>query len=296
MKRILAILVLTMLSQSSYAEVTIAVVGVGDDMDLVERWASAEGASVKETRNSQSFRPGDLDAVVVAPRPQTPLAQVASLLHRASAAVIVIDATQGPLPVNREHIVLVRQARVPVTAIMLANVDELHALAPGDAMELLKLEEEEVRYLMASYEVDGQPARLFHDSDIGANAPGNSDGGLRKAAAVIAGISKADDRDPPAGPRREARGHVYLLTEAETNGAAASIAEWAPMVIWSEGSSAPVDVRSATPSGPGDVAEIDIRTQKTFLGEAGSRFLLIRNEAVVGIGVLTEVSRLTSLR
>jgi translation elongation factor EF-Tu-like GTPase len=295
-KQIFIILVLMILGQPLHAEVRIAVVGIDNDMNLIERWASTEGTSVNDTKNSRSFRIDDPNAVVLAPRPETSLAQVASLLYQANAAVIVIDTTQGPLPANREHIMLARQARVPVISIMLANVDELHALAPGDATELLMLEEEEVRFLMAAYELDGGSALLFHDANVGANAPKASAGGLSKAVSVITGISKGGDRNPPAEPQRQARGQVYLLTAAEANGVPASISGSASMVIWSEGSSATVEVTSVTAAAPGDVAEVSIRAQGTFFGQAGSRFVLIKNESVVGLGVLTEVSRFTSPR
>ncbi|MGI9239145.1 MAG: hypothetical protein ACR2QZ_17230 [Woeseiaceae bacterium] len=113
------------LGQPLQAEVRIAVVGTDNAMDLITRWASSEGASVNETKSAQSFRIDNLDAMVLAPRPETSIAQVASLLHQANAAVIVIDATQGPLPINREHIILARQARVPVITIMLRLVRDL---------------------------------------------------------------------------------------------------------------------------------------------------------------------------
>lgn len=296
MKQIFIILVLMILGQSLQAEVRIAVVGVDNDMNLIERWAGFEGTAVRETKSSQSFRVDDLDAFVLAPRPETSLAQVASLLYQASAAVIVIDTTQGPLPANREHLILARQARVPVIAIMLANVDELHALAPGDATELLRLEEEEVRSLMAAYELDGRSALVFHDTNVRANAPKASAGGLSKAASTVAGISRGGDRNPPADPQQQGRGQVYLLTAAEANGAPVSISRSTSMVIWSEGATATVEVTPTRAVAPGGVAEVSIRAESMFLGRAGSRFVLIRDDSVVGLGVLTEVSRFASTR
>ena len=296
MKQIFAIFILMILGQPLHAEVRIAVMGVGNDMNLIERWASFEGSAVRATKSAQSFRVDDLNAYILAPRPETSLAQVASLLYQASAAVIVIDTTQGPLPTNREHIILARQARVPVVAIMLANVDELHALAPGDAADLLMLEEEEVRSVMAAYELDGRSALAFHDSNVGANAPKASAGGLGKAASMVANISRDGDRNPPAEPQQQGRGQVYLLTEAEAKGVPASISGSTPMVIWSDGATATVELTPTRAAAPGDVADVSIRGEHGFLGKAGSRFVLIKDESVVGLGVFTEVSRFTSSR
>ena len=294
MKQICIIALLLTLGQSLQAEVRIAVLGVDNEMDLIERWASAENSSVKESNSSQSFKIDDLNALVLAPRPETSPAQAASLLYQGHAAVIVIDATQGPLPINREHVILASQARVPVISIMLANVDDLHALAPADATGFLRLEEEEVRSLITAYELDGHAALLFHDAKIGANAPKASDGGLSDAASIVAGKSTGSDRAASMEPQRRARGQVYLLTEGEAKGEAASIAGSTSMVIWSGGSSAPVEVTSKRAASPGDIVEISIDAPHMFLGEAGSRFILIKDDSVVGLGVLTEVSRFTS--
>ncbi len=294
MKQICIIVLLLTLAQSLQAEVRIAVLGVDSEMDLMERWASAENSSVKKSKSSQSFKIDDLDALVLAPRPETSPAQVASLLYQGHAAVIVIDATQGPLPINREHVILASQARVPVISIMLANVDDLHALAPADAPEFLRLEEEEVRSLMTAYELDGRAAPLFHDATVGANAPKASDGGLSEAASILASKSTGSDRGASAEPQRKARGQVYLLTEAEANGDTATITGSMSMEIWSGGSSASVEVTSKRAASPGDIVEISINAPRMFLGKAGSRFVLIKDDSVVGLGVLTEVSRFTS--
>lgn len=294
MKQFLALLILMALGQSLHAEIRVAVMGINNDMDLIERWANAEGASARKTKSSSSFRVDDLNALFLAPRPETSLAQVASLLYDASAAVIVIDATQGPLPINREHIILARQARVPVVAIMLANVDDLHALLPEDAREFLVLEEEEVRSVMSAYELDGRSALLFHDSNVRTNAPRASAGGLGEAGPSISRISRGGDRNPRAEPQRQGQAQVYLLTEAETGGATASISKSTPMTIWSEGATANIELTSSPAAAPGDVADVSINAPHMFFGREGSRFVLIKNETLVGIGVLTDVSRFSS--
>jgi translation elongation factor EF-Tu-like GTPase len=48
--------------------------------------------------------------------------------------VIVVDATQGPLPIIREHIQIARQAGVPSLSLLLVNVDQV------DDTQLLALE------------------------------------------------------------------------------------------------------------------------------------------------------------
>lgn len=287
--RVLVVLLLIATGQPVQAQVRIAVLGVGNDMDLVERWAASEGATVDLAEGARYFEFERFSAVALAPGPSTAPADLASLLYRADAAVIVVDATQGPLPINREHIILARQAHVPSVSILLANVDALHEQAPADAESLLRREAAEMRALMTAYGLDGRGALLFHDASDRARAPRGSAGGLDKAGSTLAGIGKRRKRNMIGSMGQQARGQAYLLTDAEANGRGVSIAGSAAMILWSEGASGIVQVSTQVDAGPGDVAAVSIRAQRPIRGAPGSRFVLVERDRVVGIGVLTEV-------
>ena len=62
-------------------------------------------------------------------------------------AILVVAATDGPMPQTREHILLARQVGVPYIVVFLNKCDQL------DDPELLELVEMEVRELLSSYEV-----------------------------------------------------------------------------------------------------------------------------------------------
>src|SRR5205814_4669938 len=66
-------------------------------------------------------------------------------------AILVVAATDGPMPQTREHILLARQVGVPAMVVCLNKVD---AVAAADA-ELLELVELEVRELLSKYEFPG---------------------------------------------------------------------------------------------------------------------------------------------
>lgn len=80
---------------------------------------------------------------------------IASLAQRAKHAVIVVDATQGPLQIIREHILIARQAGVPSLSLLFVNTDRVKD------SELLKMEEQEARALLNTYEMNGDHAALF---------------------------------------------------------------------------------------------------------------------------------------
>ena len=77
-------------------------------------------------------------------------------------AILVVAATDGPMPQTREHILLGRQVGVPRMVAFLNKVDLV------DDDELLELVEMEVRDLLSFYEYDGDNAPVISGSALGA--------------------------------------------------------------------------------------------------------------------------------
>ena len=67
-------------------------------------------------------------------------------------AILVVDASEGPMPQTREHILLARQVGVPAIVVFLNKVDLV------DDKELLDLVEMEVRDLLTKYQFPGDKA------------------------------------------------------------------------------------------------------------------------------------------
>jgi len=77
-------------------------------------------------------------------------------------AILVVAATDGPMPQTREHILLARQVGVPQIVVFMNKVDLV------DDEELLELVELEVRELLSSYEFDGDNIPVVQGSALGA--------------------------------------------------------------------------------------------------------------------------------
>jgi len=77
-------------------------------------------------------------------------------------AILVVAATDGPMPQTREHILLARQVNVPAIVVFINKVDLV------DDEELLDLVEMEVRELLSFYEFDGDNAPVIRGSALGA--------------------------------------------------------------------------------------------------------------------------------
>ncbi|MDP2267773.1 MAG: elongation factor Tu [Deltaproteobacteria bacterium] len=77
-------------------------------------------------------------------------------------AIIVVAATDGPMPQTREHILLARQVGVPHLVVFMNKVDLV------DDEELLELVELEVRELLSKYEFPGDDIPVIRGSALGA--------------------------------------------------------------------------------------------------------------------------------
>ena len=77
-------------------------------------------------------------------------------------AILVVAATDGPMPQTREHILLARQVGVPRLVVFMNKVDMV------DDEELLELVDMEIRDLLSFYDFDGDNSPVVQGSALGA--------------------------------------------------------------------------------------------------------------------------------
>ena len=77
-------------------------------------------------------------------------------------AIIVVAATDGPMPQTREHILLARQVNVPRLVVFMNKCDQV------DDEEMLELVEMDMRELLSQYEYDGDNTPVIRGSALGA--------------------------------------------------------------------------------------------------------------------------------
>ncbi len=104
-------------------------------------------------------------------------------------AILVVAATDGPMPQTKEHILLARQVGVPQIVVFMNKVDLV------DDPELLELVEMEIRELLSSYGFDGDNTPIIQGSATGALA------GDDKWVAKINELMDAVDSYIPLPPR-----------------------------------------------------------------------------------------------
>ena len=77
-------------------------------------------------------------------------------------AILVVSATDGPMPQTREHILLARQVGVPALVVYMNKIDQV------DDKELVELVEMELRELLTSYEFPGDTIPIIKGSALAA--------------------------------------------------------------------------------------------------------------------------------
>ena len=83
-------------------------------------------------------------------------------------AILVVSASDGPMPQTREHILLARQVGVPAIVVFMNKVDQV------DDEELLELVELEIRELLSSYDFPGDDIPIIKGSALAAIEDGDT--------------------------------------------------------------------------------------------------------------------------
>lgn len=100
-------------------------------------------------------------------------------------AILVVAATDGPMPQTREHILLARQVGVPNIVVFMNKVDLV------DDEEMLELVDMEVRELLSSYEYDGDEAAVIQGSALKA-----IEGDANGVAQIVELMNAVDEHIP----------------------------------------------------------------------------------------------------
>src|SRR5512145_1056472 len=99
-------------------------------------------------------------------------------------AILVVAASDGPMPQTREHILLGRQVGIPYMVVYMNKVDLV------DDAELLELVEMEVRELLSSYEYPGDDIPIIKGSALAAMNGTDPDIGEQSIRALMKAVDE----------------------------------------------------------------------------------------------------------
>ena len=120
--------------------------------------------------------------------------------------ILVVSASDGPMPQTREHILLARQVGVPALCVFLNKCDQV------DDPELMELVEMEIRELLTQYEFPGDDIPIIKGSALKALEGDTSDIGV---PAIVELMKQVDAYIPkPDRPVAVSYTHLTLPTKA----------------------------------------------------------------------------------
>lgn len=282
-------LVLVACACVAHAGPKVALIGDEHRGAVLREIAAAERSEVRRRGDIYELAVETVGLTLSSLAPGGGILTLANLLLETEIGLIVVDSTRGPTPAIREHVLVARQARVPMLAVLFANVGDLYARAPQEAGELLAIERGEMRDLLSTYDLNGNASLVFYDArppeatvDVAAHGPRDT---LRT-------LSRFAPRRVPASEMQNAGeiwSAVYLLTEAEADGHAVSLTPEDSVIVWSEGTQSRAKLASVSAYHPGDFREMPLAMEQPLSGREGSRILLVRGDRVVGLGTITQV-------
>ena len=120
-------------------------------------------------------------------------------------AIVVVSATDGPMPQTREHILLARQVEVPSIVVFLNKVDMV------DDPEILELVEMEVRELLSEYDFPGDDIPIIAGSALKAMNCGCGKDTCEACSPIIKLMDAVDSYIPT--PKRETDKPFLLSVE-----------------------------------------------------------------------------------
>ena len=105
-------------------------------------------------------------------------------------AILVVSASDGPMPQTREHILLARQVGLPALVVFLNKTDQV------DDSELIDLVEQEIRELLSKYEFEGDKILIVRGSALQALECGCGKEDCPKCGPIIKLMKSVDENIP----------------------------------------------------------------------------------------------------
>ena len=212
---------------------------------------------------------------------------IASLLSKADSILLAVDATVGPLPVHREHILLARQMHAPTVAIAFTRsklIDDAH---------LLELEELEMRELLNHYGLPGDTAAcVFDHPDARATRNWKT---YKGSAAIFDCMAMVTQRQPVEAPEVTAnhvlaKGYALVPQESFVSSTAAGLRSGSARIILG-GTSIDAKILAEPTISPGQHGELELHLDKPMLLRKGQRFVVLNEGHISGAALIKEIAQ-----
>src|SRR5438105_1099791 len=210
-------------------------------------------------------------------------------------AILVVAATDGPMPQTREHVLLARQVGVPSIVVALNKVDMV------DDPELLELVELEVRELLSEYQFPGDDLPGVRVRGIGAEMFKKLlDQGMAgdNVGLLLRGVEKDEvergqviAKPGSITPHKTFKGEVYVLSKEEGGRHTPFFKGYRPQFYFRTTDVTGVATLPAATEMvmPGDNVTLEIELITPVAMEKGLRFAIREGGKTVGAGTISEI-------
>lgn len=214
----------------------------------------------------------------------------ATQVMTADIALVAVDSTEGPRAEIREHLLIARQARATATHLILTNIEGLRRDAAEQAAQLLDAEISESKALAAAYLRPTAAPEVLFDAEMPGLDELDWPHGLADAARFLAILPKPQRPPRVLEPAHGARIDLYLLTDEERRGRPGPLQAGRKVQLWCEGAISDARMNGIDRLAPGHDGEVLFGFEDALPMAAGSGVLVIRDKAVIGVGVVRIVA------
>jgi translation elongation factor EF-Tu-like GTPase len=259
------------------ATCNVAILGDATRNDLLTSIATAHSATIRISGPRKVVEAGSLRFLS---SDEEQIATQAGLAWDADLILLAVDATQGPLPVHPEHVLVSRQMAVPTVVIAFTKSRAV------DDPELLELEELEMRELLNKYALPGDTAPCVFDHQATKIPPGSkASKGPIQIVTSLGAVAKKRNAPEKAREEKWFKASIYSLEPQEAFSRDVTLpVKSGPTTALVGSESVAAEITAAREIAPGENGEVEILFERPIRVGNGQRFLLINREHVSAAG------------
>lgn len=230
---------------------------------------------LNKCQTSNQCKPYTKQQILVAPNNASAV-ETANLAYTAKHGILVVDAKSGPLQITRDDILIARQTKIPELSVFFLDVHVLFdILGEKEGKELLDMQIEEIKQLLASYEMDTLTLKYYFS---------NHD--LKKLIRYSSTLTIRENYTKNIKPASVIKSFIYNLSEAEMG---KDLKKNTTVTVWIAGQSTQAKIISNEDIQTGETADITLMLDQPIKLEVGERFFIEINQRFNSAGVISSI-------
>jgi len=269
------------------AEVKVVVLGDEARLKVMQSFSLLWKSTPKAIGSIMQLSDSGHQITLLVPLKEATIFEIANAAIKADFALVAMDSRTGPNDVFREHTILARQTSVPVVGVIISNTEQV--AGAKNAQGLLDAKEREARDVFEMYAFKGNAITAFYDSQRASTGSRPAVIGMAATAEWLRqNVIQRKPQPQSAKGTLEYEAIVYLLSTEEAK-SVKPIPSGGDLTIWIDGQDCSAKAQTTTAIQPGDNATIVLRFKTQVASQKGSRFFMVRDGHLIGVGTVSKV-------